>query len=446
MLFQEDNRLIFQYDAEKFWIEPWGENAFRIRATKCAVMPSEDWALIDPTSSPSPSSTKITIESHSATITNGKITAVVTKAGKLTIHNSETGKLLLEEYVRNRNDVMDPKASAYEVEAREFKPTIGGDYNLTMRFESVDRNEKLFGMGQYQHEYLDLKGLDLELAHRNSQASVPFLLSSLGYGLMWNNPSIGRAVLGKNIMSFEAQSTKALDYWIVAGDTPREITHAYADVVGKVPMMPEYGLGFWQCKLRYMTQDELLSVAREYKKRELPIDLIVIDFFHWKYQGDWAFDTHYWPDPPAMLAELKSLGIELMVSIWPQVDKRSSHYAEMLERGYLVRTERGIRTTHDFMGDTVHYDATNPEARKYMWGIVKKNYFDLGIKTFWLDEAEPEYSVYTFDNYRYWAGSDLAVGNKYPVDYARGFYDGQTAAGQTNVVNLLRCAWLGSQR
>lgn len=98
-------------------------------------------------------------------------------------------------------------------------------------------------------------------------------------------------------MSFEAYSTKILDYWFVAGDNPAEICEAYANVTGKVPIMPEFGLGFWQCKLRYQTQEELLSVAREYKKRNLPLDLIVIDFFHWPKQGDWRFDLEYWPDP-----------------------------------------------------------------------------------------------------------------------------------------------------
>jgi alpha-D-xyloside xylohydrolase len=98
-------------------------------------------------------------------------------------------------------------------------------------------------------------------------------------------------------MSFEAFSTQVLDYWIVAGDSPAQIVEAYADATGKVPLMPEYGLGFWQCKLRYQTQEELLEVAREYKRREIPIDLIVVDFFHWPKQGEWKFDLEYWPDP-----------------------------------------------------------------------------------------------------------------------------------------------------
>ena len=147
-----------------------------------------------------------------------------------------------------------------------------------------------------------------------------------------------------------------------------------------------------------------------------------------------------------MITELRTLGIELMVSIWPTVDKRSPNYDTMLEAGHLIRTDRGLRIVMDFMGETVHFDATNPAARKYVWSLAKQNYYDKGVKIFWLDEAEPEYNVYDFDNYRYHAGPNMRVGNVYPVEYARAFYEGQAAAGQKCVVNLIRCAWAGSQK
>ena len=441
MLRKENNRLIFHYDAEEMWIEPWGADAVRVRATKNCEMPDENWALLKPEDF----ACSITVSEDGADLVNGKLKVHVTGRGKITMYNQD-GKLLLEEYWRNRRDVTDPKCSAIEVEAREFRPNIGGNYHLTARFESLDRNEKIYGMGQYQQPYLNLKGADLEMAHRNSQASVPFAVSSLGYGILWNNPGIGRAVFGSNIMSFENYAAKAMDYWFVAGDTPAEIVRAYGKAAGTVPMMPEYGLGFWQCKLRYQTQEELLEVAREYKRRGLPIDVIVIDYFHWPKQGEWKFDPVYWPDPEAMIRELKEMGIELMVSIWPTVDRDSENYEEMLEKGYLIRTERGFRTGLDFMGATIHYDATNPEARKYLWNKAKKNYYDKGIKVFWLDEAEPEYTAYDFDNYRYYRGTDLEIGNIYPVEYAKTFYEGMEEEGQENIVNLLRCAWAGSQK
>ena len=327
MITTQENKLIYTFNQETVLIEPWGKNAIRVRAIKQAAFPEENWALTQPCTH----SCTIAQSECYAQLENGKITARISSGGKLTVYNGDEKKLL-EEYARNRRDVLDPKCSAIEVEAREFRPIPGGDYHLTARFESLDPNEKIFGMGQYQQPYLNLKGADLELAHRNSQASVPFLLSSLGYGLLWNNPAIGRAVFGKNLTSFEAYSTNVLDYWIVAGDSPKEIMESYAAVTGTVPIMPEYGLGFWQCKLRYQTQDELLEVAREYKRRGLPIDVIVVDYFHWFKQGDWSFDPTYWPDPDGMIAELHNMGIELMVSVWPTVDKESENYPDMLEK------------------------------------------------------------------------------------------------------------------
>ena len=224
------------------------------------------------------------------------------------------------------------------------------------------------------------------------------------------------------------------------------IEEAYAGVTGTVPMMPEYGLGFWQCKLRYQTQEELLEVAREYKRRNIPLDVIVADFFHWPKQGDWRFDETYWPDPDAMIRELKEMGIELMVSVWPMVDFLSENYEEMKSRGLLTRVEKGVRIDSLYMGNTVHFDATNPEAREYVWDKIRQNYFDKGVRIFWLDEAEPEYTVYDFENYRYFSGTNLEVGNIYPVMYAKGFFDGMKNEGMENIVNLLRCAWAGSQR
>lgn len=434
MILTRDNLLIYRYRNETVHVEPWGANAVRVRATKNPAFPENDWALA---SRPS-AQAEITVSPEGAVLTNGKIRLSLSNNGKITVYNQKDERIL-EEDTR--------KFCALKIEAREFRPIPGGDYHLTARFQSLDPNERIYGMGQYQQPYLNLKGTDLELAHRNSQASVPFMISSLGYGLLWNNPAVGRAVFGKNVTSFEAFSTQALDYWIVAGDTPAELIEAYGSVAGTVPMMPEYGLGFWQCKLRYQTQEELLHVAREYKRQGLPIDVIVIDFFHWPHQGDWKFDPAYWPDPKAMIEELKSMGIQLMVSIWPTVETDSENYEEMLENGYLIRCDRGVDTSFIFLDKkTLPFDATNPEARGYVWAKVKEHYYDAGVRLFWLDEAEPEYNIYDFDNYRYYSGPCLQTGNIYPSCYSQAFYDGMKAAGQTNIVNLVRCAWAGSQK
>lgn len=438
ILKQVGNRLVREYDREKLWIEPWGENGLRVRATKNFKMEEENWALLE-----SESNAQITIDGQNALVINGKITAQVLDNGKILFYRD--GKtLLLEEYLRTEA-AYGGFNSLLKVDARELRPILGGDYQLAMRFES-NRKEKLFGMGQYQQDILNLKGSTLELAQRNSQASVPFVLSDQGYGFLWNNPAIGRVTFGTNVTEWSSLSTKQLDYWITAGETPAEIMHSYSQVTGLPPMMPEYAMGFWQCKLRYRTQEELLEVAREYHRRGIPLSVLVIDYFHWPNQGTWDFDRKYWPDPKGMVAELKEMGIELMVSIWPTVDANCENYQEMLEQGLLVGTDRGVRTQMQFLGNETFYDATNPEARAYVWNKVKNHYYDLGIRTYWLDVAEPEYSVYDFDLYRYAIGSNLQVGNIYPALYAKGFYDGLVSAGETKPLNLLRCAWAGSQR
>ena len=277
-----------------------------------------------------------------------------------------------------------------------------------------------------------------------TQASVPFLISSLGYGFLWNNPAVGRATFAKNVTEWRAESAKQLDYWVTAG-TPKEVMEHYTALSGRAPEFPENALGLWQCKLRYRTQEEVLEVAREYHRRGIPLDVIVIDFFHWTRQGEWKFDRKYWPDPAAMVRELASYGTRCMISVWPTVDKKSENFAEMRDKGLLIRPERGSQC-FDFLGDSYLYDATNPEARRYLWEKCRANYYKCGIDMFWLDEAEPEYSAYEFDNYRYFLGTDLQVGNLYPVLHARAFYEGQRAAGQTDICNLIRCAWAGSQK
>ena len=338
------------------------------------------------------------------------------------------------------------KTSPLGIPGRELKPIIGGDYQATLRLEAFD-DEKIYGMGQRQEKQLNYKGCILELAQRNTQATVPFVLSNRGYGFLWNNPAIGQVTFANNETKWEARDTDQLDFWVTAADSPAQTVENYTAATGKVPMMPKFASGFWQCKLRYKTQEELLKVAHEYKDKGLPINVIVIDFFHWPNQGEWKFDPKYWPDPKGMVDELKQIGIKLMVSIWPTVDVNSENYDEMNDKGYLVRSERMYQDSYHFMGNETFFDATNPGARKYVWDKAKQNYYDNGVRMFWLDEAEPEYGfMYDFDHFRYYQGPALKLSNVYPLEYAKAFYEGQKAAGQKDIMNLVRCVWAGSQK
>lgn len=436
---KEGQALICRHQNETLRIEPWGRNALRVRSTLYSGFSGNDWALTDTPAGIS----DISVGESEASIQNGIIRARVNLAGVITFYKGS--EVILREYYRNYFGTESMESSCLKVKAREFRPIIAGDYSLNVRFEGND-TEKIYGMGQYQHAYMNQKGCVLELAQRNSQISIPFALSNLGYGFLWNNPAVGKASFGKNYTEWYAEAAEQMDYWITADDSPACIIKNYTEITGRSPMMPENVLGLWQCKLRYRTQKEVLEVARKYNELGIPLDVIVIDFFHWTRQGDWCFDPEYWPDPKSMVEELHSMDVRVMVSVWPSVDRKSRNFEEMFDRGLLIRTERGTMQTYDFNGDCVSFDAMNPEARDFVWGKCKENYYKYGIDMFWLDNAEPDLSVYDFDNYRYYTGPALKVGNIYPLMYAKTFYDGMKAEKQQDIVNLVRSAWVGSQK
>ena len=447
----DHNALVCKRLGETLRIEPWGVDSLRVRATMEPAIREKDWALTEPVDEKA--EIEITEEPHAvgdgtwdmrplAKIRNGRISALVNFAGVISFYRDDV--LFLREYYRNYDGTLSKESRCLKVVGRTWKGVIGGsEYSLDVKFES-DPKEKLYGMGQYQQPYLDLKGNILELAQRNSQISVPFVVSSLGYGFLWNNPALGQAIFGKNYTQWTALSTRQMDYWVTVADTPKALLETYTSVTGRAPEFPEDLMGLWQCKLRYRTQEEVLEVAHRYEAEGIHIDQIVIDFFHWTVQGDWKFDKTYWPDPKAMVEELHRMGIKVIVSVWPSVDRRSENFGPMLERGLLIRTERGAAQTYDYQGDCVEIDVFNPEAREYIWQVCQKNYGSLGIDGYWLDNSEPDYGVYDFDHYRYFEGPALSCSNLYPQLYCRAFDDPMRR--HAPFVNLIRCAWAGSQK
>src|SRR5690606_2045881 len=389
----DGTRLEWRGGGETLVVEPWGPDAVRVRATLMGDVVDSEHALLPREQVPPAPDARVELRADGATLVTGALRVELRVTTwfhepvgyershcEVAFYDRE-GRLLLRELDRG---------GSLDLQARRFRPRLGGDLELTASFES-DPDEKLYGMGQYQQHVLDLKGSTFELAHRNSQASVPFVLSSAGYGFLWNDPAIGRATFARNRTEWHAEATRQLDYWVTAGDSPAQITRAYADATGHAPMMPERGLGFWQCKLRYWNADQLLDVAREHRRRGLPLDVIVADFFHWPHMGDYRFEEEFWPDPAGLVAELRELGVELMVSVWPQVSVESENYSHLRRENLLVRAERGLDVQMAFQGPSAFLDVTNPEARRWLWETCRRNYGSLGVRTFWLDEAEPEY-------------------------------------------------------
>lgn len=432
MIKKTSNSIVVINHTEVVSIEAWGKG-LRVCSVPYGNIPDEPWALES-------AETKNVIiqlpteENKYAYIENNGIRCTISGSHLSFSRNEE---LLFEEewYVSHSKQ-----------KARTYRAILGTDsFEATVRFAAYD-GEKIHGMGEYRNMKYDLKGCMLELAHRNAQISIPFFISNRGYGFLWNNPAFGKVTFAENITEWKADSTQKIDYWVCAADTPAEIIEKYTEVTGRATELPESLMGLWQCKLRYRTQEELLDVAREYHRRGIKLDVIVIDYFHWDYQGDWDFDPEYWPDPQAMVDELKSYGIRLMVSIWPTVDVRSKNYRILKSNGFLVSADRGLPAMMNFFGYMHFYDATNPDAREVGAKILKQNYGKYGIDMFWLDVAEPEFSVYDRDIYRYKLGPALQVGNIYPRTYSQMVYDGLKSDGKKDILNLVRCAWVGSQK
>lgn len=462
MIIQKENRLIIKDEFGTVWIESWGKDSVRLRMTLERKMDDENWALEEKVAQNSPKISIKTVDTtypwaehfenvektsgQEAIFTNGKIQVRVNHEKWISFWKIEQNKeiLLFEEQWRNRRRI-DRFCVPTNNPGRELIPNQNTfDYKATVRFEAYD-DEHLYGMGQYQDSHWDKKGSVLELSQKNSQASVPFVVSSRGYGFLWNNPAIGTASFATNGTIWSVENTKKIDYWVTCG-TPSEIEENYSAVTGRTPLMPDFAMGFWQCKLRYRTQDEVLQVAREYKKRGLPLNVIVIDFFHWSCQGDFKFDAEDWPNPEEMVKELSEMNIKLMVSVWPTVDERSENFEEMAENGLLISFDKKDGFNMDWMGNTVFFDTTNPKTRKYVWEKCKENYFKKGIQLFWLDEAEPEYGLYNFEHYKYHLGPAMQCSNIYPKFYAKGFYEGLQESGVEQPLSLIRCAWAGSQK
>jgi alpha-D-xyloside xylohydrolase len=418
----------------------------RVRATTNSAIKDDLPGALLPTAI---SDLQIKISAEKATIQHGAILATLRLSGNhrenrvlLKFSNAQSGEEILAE----------PPAHFPKYLPRRYRPAGGDHHRIEQRFKAYD-GEKLYGLGQHQHGLLDQKGSVIDLFQINTEVCIPFMLSNRGYGFLWHNPAVGRVELGNTQTRWVAEASQQIDYWVTLGETPADILSNYADATGHVPMFPEWAAGFWQCKLRYRTQEELLEVAREYKRRGLPLDVIVVDYFHWTKQGDWQFDPECWPDPAAMMGELDQMGIKLMVSIWPTINPLSKNYVEMCERGLLTRSENGLPAQMDFVDIgqegpvyVAYYDATNPEARQFIWEQARKGYHQHGVKVWWLDACEPEIFPRHPENLRYHLGNGLAVTNIYPMLNAQAFYEGMQSEGESEIISLCRSAWAGSQR
>lgn len=427
-----EDKLVFERKDELTVIEAYGANCLRCRSTKNSRLSDESWTLLAP---PTEAQCIVTGNEQVATITNGLISATI-EAG-----NIWHGGII--SYFREGKQILRTKFEGDYTTRNMHRE--GDHYQVKVIFEA-NEGEHFYGLGQEQEDQFNRKGSTCNLLHYNTKSALPVVYSSLGYGFFWNNPSPGRCELTNNHTLWLSESAYQADYLVYAGETPADVMKIYCDLTGYAPVFPAWAGGFWQCKLRYETQEDLLEVAREYKRRNIPIDAIVIDYFHWTEQGEWKFDPTYWPDPKAMCDELIAMNIRPIVSIWPTINPKSENYLEMSEANMLVRTENGQYGTFDFYGQQTFIDPMNPKTAQFVWDKVKQNYYDYGIKDFWLDEAEPEVHPQQFGHLKFYLGNGAQTAMLYPYYYSKMFYEGLQSEGETEIISLTRAAYPGSQK
>ncbi|KAL1307007.1 hypothetical protein AAFC00_005636 [Neodothiora populina] len=349
--------------------------------------------------------------------------------------------------------------------------SISSDFAAEYSF-SATPDEQIFGTGTQQDHLINKKGSVIDLINFNTHIPTPVFMSSRGYGFVWNSAAEGRMEFGTLRTRITSESTSLVDYVIVSapeGDYD-SLQRKLSALTGRAPNPPEFSLGYLHSKLRYENQTEVLLLAQNFKDRNIPVSLIVIDYQSWAQQGDWGLDPRLWPNVSYMADQVKQLtGAEMMGSLWPSVSDLSENYVEMQAAGYLSATKSGPGTTDSWNGSYIrNYDSTNPGARDFLWDTLKRNYFEKGIKNFWIDQADGgalgeawenngQYSYiqsipYARPDTLYHAGTQASVGKLYPWAHQQAIEEGTRNATGTeqgapcDYVSLSRSGYIGSQR
>ena len=289
------------------------------------------------------------------------------------------------------------------------------------------------------------------LAQSNRTIAVPFLTSSKGYGILWDNYSWTEFETNNYTGGFYSEIADGIDYYFVYGGSFDDTIAGYRYLTGQAPMYGKWAYGYWQCKERYQSFNELESVIKEYREREIPIDNIVQD---WKYWGElgWSaldFDDNIYPEAEKHIAELHDkYHCKIMLSIWPSIGKESAPGKELINKKMIYPVL--------CWNDGYVYDAYDPEAQSIYWKYTKKNLFDCGIDAFWIDGSEPEFfAAHTREEFKkqMYEGGDSTIGslkkylNPYVLKAVQPVYEGQRkSTDKKRVYILTRSGFAGQQR
>lgn len=325
-------------------------------------------------------------------------------------------------------------------------------YRVAAMFDSPP-DEHYYGLGQQQKGWMDLRDHEIRCWHDyaaigGQDVCVPFMISTRGYGLLWDNPSkttVDLGFNGRNIWSSEVGDR--VSFFVIAGHTSDEIYKGYRLLTGVTHMLPRAVYGYIQSKAIYATQQQILDVAKGYRERNLPLDVIVVDFLNMTRQGELDLDPKRWPDPAAMNRQLHAMDVRTLLSVWPHFAPGTQFYEMLQSKGWLIHTPDGKPDSGHFR-DTIgpNIDTTNPEAAKWFWEKIRDRYVKpYGFDYLWLDETEPDIDP---AKDRFSIGSGTRFYNVYPLFHTASVYEGfrRDFGDSRRVMILARAAWLGAQR
>lgn len=264
-------------------------------------------------------------------------------------------------------------------------------------------------------------------------------------------PTAGRLALTSDVAD-------AIDYYVIAGANPDSVIAGYRRLTGEAPMMPKWALGLWQSRERYKTQDEVLSTVREFRKRQIPFDNIVQDWFYWPEDawGSHDFDLARYPNAQAMVDTLhRDLNAHIMISVWAKFYASTANYKALADSGW-VYPHKIQQQQKDWVGPgyiSTFYDAFNPKARRLYFQQIRDKLVSKGFDAWWMDSTEPDMGDVPSPEERLARMSPIALGasaryeNAFPLVHASGMYEGLRATNPDRRVFILtRSAYAGQQR
>jgi len=262
-------------------------------------------------------------------------------------------------------------------------PTDKG-YTLQQNFQ-LTADEGIYGLGQHQYGYLNYRGKTVTLVQTNTDAVIPFLVSTNNYGILWDNYSKTVFDDANGKTSFWSKLGDGIDYYFVAGENMDGVIAGYRQLTGQAPMYGKWAYGYWQSKEHYENRAELLGVAAEYRKRQIPIDNIIQDWDTWEGTENWNqifFDAKKFPNPKEMMDILHKENFHAIVSVWCSFGPNTAVYKEMAQKGLLLPAIGWAKFKY--------YDVYNPEATKLYWDYINKGFFSIGLDGWWMDSTEPD--------------------------------------------------------